>query len=177
MAGQRPLASPVVALAAADRPEKFKPAVLKVKVKTRGKATENQGPAAADEKPKQEEEKGEEEKVVVVEAEEEEREQVLPPFFTGKVDDRAASVFDALFHKRGAPHGRPGEVKWVDFLHAMTVVGFRGEKMIGSVWQFAPAEGRTIQFHEPHPTGKIPFRVARAMGRRLRKHYNWGVLA
>jgi hypothetical protein len=32
---------------------------------------------------------------------------------------------------------------------------------------------RSIQFHEPHPAGKIPFRVARRIGRRLERAYGW----
>ncbi|KAK8006464.1 hypothetical protein PG991_012761 [Apiospora marii] len=53
------------------------------------------------------------------------------------------------------------------------------EKLYGSVWQFSPSAGgaaaagltkvRAIQFHEPHPSSRIPFKIARAMGRRMKK--------
>ncbi|KAK7977615.1 hypothetical protein PG988_005105 [Apiospora saccharicola] len=72
-----------------------------------------------------------------------------------------------------------GEVKWTEFLHAMWSVGFQSEKLYGSVWQFSPAAGasaglervRAIQFHEPHPSSRIPYKIARAMGRRMRKRF------
>lgn len=46
----------------------------------------------------------------------------------------------------------------------MSSTGFAIEKLYGSVWQFTPSDldvERSIQFHEPHPSGKIPFRMAR----------------
>ena len=70
----------------------------------------------------------------------------------------------------------PGEVSWTDFLHALVSTGFKPEKLYGSVWQFTPANldvERSIQFHEPHPSGKIPFRKARQHGRRLFRAYGW----
>ena len=70
----------------------------------------------------------------------------------------------------------PGEIPWPDFLHAMVSTGFRPEKLYGSVWQLSPAGldvERAIQFHEPHPSGKIPFLIARRHGRRLNRAYGW----
>jgi hypothetical protein len=64
----------------------------------------------------------------------------------------------------------------MDFLHAMASTGFVGQKLYGSVWHFQPTRldvERSIQFHEPHPKGKIPFRAARHNGRRLSRAYGW----
>ena len=94
---------------------------------------------------------------------------------TLSISKRAFKVFSALFHR---PSGSdiPGEVPWPDFLHAMSVTGFAPEKLYGSVWQFTPTKldvERSIQFHEPHPSGKIPLRTARRHGRRLNRAYGW----
>jgi hypothetical protein len=46
----------------------------------------------------------------------------------------------------------------------------------GSVWTFSPTKLKvetSINFHEPHPNGKIPFTVARRHGRRLNRSYGW----
>ena len=70
----------------------------------------------------------------------------------------------------------PGEVPWNDFLHAMVSVGFKAMKLYGYVWQFQPTNldvERSIQFHEPHRKGKIPFTVARRFGRRFNRAYGW----
>jgi hypothetical protein len=92
-----------------------------------------------------------------------------------KLDKRALKVFSTLFYKP-SPHGQPGEVPWNDFLHAMRDTGFGIEKLYGSVWQFTPSKldvERSIQFHEPHPNPKIPYRTARRFGRRLSRAYGW----
>ncbi|ROW08476.1 hypothetical protein VMCG_03021 [Cytospora schulzeri] len=97
------------------------------------------------------------------------------------VDRRAFKVFDMLFYRPfGGAASQPGEIPWVEFTHAMHQVGFGVEKLGGSAWQFTPGralEGeeyvRGIQFHEPHPVAKIPFRMARLYGRRLARAYGW----
>lgn len=94
---------------------------------------------------------------------------------TFPVDARALKVFRTLFYTPSAS-ATPGEVPWTDFLHAMSSVGFLIEKLYGSVWQFQPTKldvERGIQFHEPHPKGKIPYRHARRHGRRLQRAYGW----
>ncbi|EKG20875.1 hypothetical protein MPH_01739 [Macrophomina phaseolina MS6] len=94
---------------------------------------------------------------------------------TFPVDKRAHKVFSTLFYSPSTS-SQPGEVAWADFLHAMTSAGFAPEKLYGSVWQFSPTKlgvERSIQFHEPHPSGKIPFLVARRHGRRLNRAYGW----
>ncbi|KAI2618753.1 hypothetical protein GGR54DRAFT_604445 [Hypoxylon sp. NC1633] len=94
---------------------------------------------------------------------------------TFKVDSRALKVFRIVFFDPAA-NTTAGEVAWRDFLHAMDSTGFTAQKLYGSVWHFQPAKldvERSIQFHEPHPRGKIPFLVARRHGRRLSRAYGW----
>ncbi|POS76791.1 hypothetical protein DHEL01_v204824 [Diaporthe helianthi] len=94
---------------------------------------------------------------------------------TSAVDARALKVFHTLFFNP-SPTAVPGEVAWNDFLHALTSTGFSAEKLYSSVWQFRPVAlsvDRSIQFHQPHPSGKIPFRDARRHGRRLNRAYGW----
>ena len=92
------------------------------------------------------------------------------------VSQRAMKVFSVLFYKPSSEADIPGEIPWVDFLHAMVSVGFGAEKMYGSAWQFTPTGldvEQSIQFHEPHPSSKLPFIVARRYGRRLSRAYGW----
>lgn len=91
------------------------------------------------------------------------------------VGRRAFKVFSTLFHVPNQTD-TPGDVPWPDFLHAMASTGFQIEKLYGSVWQFTPTKldvENSIHFHEPHPVGKIPFRMARRHGRRLNRTYGW----
>ncbi|EME42787.1 hypothetical protein DOTSEDRAFT_176085 [Dothistroma septosporum NZE10] len=95
---------------------------------------------------------------------------------TFRVDARALKVFRTIFHTP-SPNSNPGEIPWADFVHAMVSTGFRHEKLYGSVWQFNPTRldvERGIQFHEPHPSPKIPYYMARRHGRRLNRAYGWG---
>ncbi|KAH7324574.1 hypothetical protein B0I35DRAFT_449502 [Stachybotrys elegans] len=93
-----------------------------------------------------------------------------------KVDTRALKVFRILFYDP-AITSTPGEVSWRDFIYALTSTGkFTAEKLYGSVWQFSrigASDQSRIQFHEPHPHGKVPFVVARRHGRRLSRAYGW----
>jgi len=94
---------------------------------------------------------------------------------TFKLKNRSFKVFKSLFYKP-SQNDLPGEILWADFLFAMVATGFAPEKLYGSVWQFTPSHldvERSIQFHEPHPVGKIPFRNARRIGRRLNRAYGW----
>lgn len=94
---------------------------------------------------------------------------------TFAVDARSIKVFRTLFYNPNITSS-PGEVPWNDFLHAMTTTGFMAEKLYGSVWQFRPTNldvERAIQFHEPHPKGKLTFTMARRIGRRLNRAYGW----
>lgn len=95
---------------------------------------------------------------------------------TFQLDARALKVFRTLFYTPSLT-ATPGEVSWTDFLHAMVSAGFKPEKLYGSVWQFRPTKldvERSIQFHEPHPSGKLPYKTARRFGRRLNRAYGWG---
>ncbi|KAI9241347.1 MAG: hypothetical protein BYD32DRAFT_406180 [Podila humilis] len=99
----------------------------------------------------------------------------LDPQRTFKLDKRALRVFSTLFYQPSTS-SQPGEIPWNDFLYAMAATGFAMEKLYGSVWHFTPSGldvERSIQFHEPHPTSKIPFRIARGFGRRLFRTYGW----
>ena len=94
---------------------------------------------------------------------------------TFRVDKRAAKTFKTLFFVPSLS-AQPGEVAWGDFLHALVSTGFSAEKLYGSVWQFTPTKldvERGIQFHEPHPSGKLSFTTARRFGRRLNRAYGW----
>ncbi|KAK3669234.1 hypothetical protein LTR78_010888 [Recurvomyces mirabilis] len=92
------------------------------------------------------------------------------------VDARALKVFRTLLFFTPSAHATPGELAWTDFLYAMDSVGFHIEKLHGSAWQFQPTKlgiERGVQFHEPHPSGKLTYRVARRIGRRLERAYGW----
>ncbi|KAG4428513.1 hypothetical protein IFR05_016002 [Cadophora sp. M221] len=93
------------------------------------------------------------------------------------VDQRFLKVFKTIFFTPNQTD-TPGEIPWADFLHAMDKTGFRIEKLYGSVWHFEPTKldvERDINFHEPHPHSKIPYKIARRMGRRLARAYGWHV--
>ncbi|PVH95695.1 hypothetical protein DM02DRAFT_689572 [Periconia macrospinosa] len=91
---------------------------------------------------------------------------------------RPYQVFKTIMGLHAADPGScPKVVKWPDFIHAMTCVGFAVEKLQGSAWQFTPGKdsdvARGIQFHEPHPESDIPYAMARRFGRRLERVYGW----
>jgi hypothetical protein len=92
------------------------------------------------------------------------------------VDARALKVLRTLFYDPTVT-STPGEVPWMDFVHTMKSAGdFSAEKMYGSVWSFTKiteGEASRIQFHEPHPKGKLSFNIARRYGRRLNRRYGW----
>ncbi|CAK1357618.1 uncharacterized protein RHO25_008276 [Cercospora beticola] len=102
-------------------------------------------------------------------------ENLLDPQPIFEVDNRALKVFKTIFYTPSSG-STPGELPWADFVHAMVATGFKSEKLYGSVWQFSPTKldvERSIQFHEPHPSGKIPYWIARRHGRRLNRAYGW----
>lgn len=91
------------------------------------------------------------------------------------LDNRALKVFRTVFYTPSST-ATLGELPWTDFVHAMISTGFSAEKLYGSVWQFRPTNldiDRSIQFHEPHPASKLPYRTARRFGRRLNRAYGW----
>ncbi|KAK2749625.1 hypothetical protein FQN57_005847 [Myotisia sp. PD_48] len=94
------------------------------------------------------------------------------PIMVGK---RAYKVLASLFHSPDM-EAQQNEIPWTDFLSAMSAAGLSPAKLHGSVWQFTPKKmelERSIQFHEPHPHRKIPFNMARRIGRRLYRAYGW----
>lgn len=96
-----------------------------------------------------------------------------PRFTVGK---KAHHTFWTVFFQPSAS-SHPGEILRTEFLSAMNTISFSPEKVHGSVWRFTPREAsvidpqQPINFHEPHPEGKLKFEVARNCGRRLTKNY------
>jgi hypothetical protein len=144
------LHTPLPSLALEDRAQASRDFPLpKTKIKTRGESTET-----------------------VPDVYQEPIPDVQPIF---QVTNRALKVFRTLFFMPSKTD-QPGEVTWSDFLYSMSVMGFAPQKLYGSVWQFSPTEldvNQSIQFHEPHPGTKIPFKRARRIGRRLGRTYGW----
>lgn len=93
---------------------------------------------------------------------------------------RELRVFSALFHQSSMKDAPSKEVIWDNFLAAMRAIGFDGKKVYGSVWRFTPPTSGVlvtetpINFHEPHPHGKLSFWDARRFGRRLNRAYGLG---
>jgi hypothetical protein len=94
------------------------------------------------------------------------------------VSKRDFATFKTLFFNPTSTD-QPGEIPWMDFVHALHTVGFAPEKQRGSAWQFTPTGkglgdvGRGIGFHEPHPEKKLTFKKARHYGRRLNRAFGW----
>lgn len=150
-----------------EEPPKFSPEFKKTRIKTRGL------PAPAD--------------IVVVEAHPDGPDGIMENDGQDMLDNggkeapvhdlgkRGRKVLATLFHI-DAMRNQRGEIPWRDFLQVMTSLDFNAEKLYGSVWQFTPMMGsvkRGIHVHEPHPSGKIPFYMARMIGRRLIRTYGW----
>ncbi|KAL8764002.1 MAG: hypothetical protein Q9184_000290 [Pyrenodesmia sp. 2 TL-2023] len=92
-----------------------------------------------------------------------------------RLDKRVYKVFSSIF-RLFTKDGVPGEVPWSDFINAMVSIGFPVQSLDGSASVFSPADGslsRSIIFHEPHPMSKIPYLVARWVGRRLNRTFGW----
>ncbi|QDS69706.1 hypothetical protein FKW77_009812 [Venturia effusa] len=80
------------------------------------------------------------------------QEQVLPKQHLFHLKERDLKVFRNLFYQP-SNEDAVGKIKFNDFLHAMSSVGFSYQKMGGSAWLFVPPaewETRGISFHEPH---------------------------
>ena len=92
-----------------------------------------------------------------------------------KVSKRGFKIFSTLFYTPSEANA-PGEIPWSEFLSAMASVGFSLKKLDGSAWLFAPVNdifSRSIIFHAPHPSSRIPFKIARRFGRRLERAFGW----
>jgi hypothetical protein len=101
-----------------------------------------------------------------------------------KVPRRDYKVFCALLPPPTSDFHQRSEISWDELLHAMESIGLQPEKLYGSVWIFKPLPGdackvqvnRSIQFHEPKEVrkgSKIPSRMVRVLGRRLKYTYGW----
>lgn len=97
---------------------------------------------------------------------------------TYSVPRRMLKVFNALFFVPNVT-ATPGDVPWRDFIDALACAGLQAEKLRGSAWRFTPSPladehlRGSILFHEPHPSDKLAFWVARRYGIRLRRLYGW----
>lgn len=95
------------------------------------------------------------------------------PIFS--LDKRAYKVFTSLF-RLSTKDGVPGELPWNDFLYAMVAIGFSVHSLDGSASIFSRTDegvDRSIIFHEPHPDSKMPYLIAKRVGRRLNRTYGW----
>ncbi|KAL8381894.1 hypothetical protein RB595_005916 [Gaeumannomyces hyphopodioides] len=105
-----------------------------------------------------------------------------------KVGKRELKVFNALFHEPfiGQSGGKPAEIPWAEFVHAMHAVGFTVTKLYGSAWLFvrpadadaddgeAAEKATTMLVQEPYTaSNKILPTAARVIGRRLAWNLEW----
>lgn len=100
------------------------------------------------------------------------------------VSRRAFRALNALLPAPTSTSHQRAEVAWNELLSAMDEIGLQPEKLYGSVWVFKPcADGkckvdvtRSISFHEPKEVRrghKIPTKMVRTFGRRLKHAYGW----
>lgn len=93
-----------------------------------------------------------------------------------KLGKKAYRTLTTLFHSAEEHAQRPREVIWTDFAYAMVAAGFTVNRLWGSAWHFRPIDqsmGRSIQFHEPHPSHKLDVNLCRHTGRRLNRAFGW----
>ncbi|KAG8528670.1 uncharacterized protein KY384_006357 [Bacidia gigantensis] len=92
-----------------------------------------------------------------------------------KLNKRGLQAFATLFYiQHGESLAR--ELRWTEFLFAMTAAGFSNQKLYGSAWLFERNEGnprKSIIFHEPHKDPKIPRNICRRMAGRLERAFGW----
>ncbi|KIK68788.1 hypothetical protein GYMLUDRAFT_36279 [Collybiopsis luxurians FD-317 M1] len=119
-----------------------------------------------------------------------------PPHSPILVPRRAYKTLMRVFHTP-SPDRVPGEVSWMDFLHAMTSAGCTAKRLMGSAWMFTFSESdskaisgsslqesdganegrvvRSVIIHEPHPAPNIPIHQVRKHGRRLARRWGWNI--
>ena len=126
--------------------ESIKP--IKLKIKTRGNATEGNNETIPKEKTTER----------------------IP---TIVVSLRSHEVFSAIFHSTEGPS--VGNIPWGEFLFAFAEVGFRIQQRHGAICLFTPLDGnmRPITFHKPHPSNELPIQSAWYFGSRLKRAYGW----
>lgn len=86
---------------------------------------------------------------------------------------RAISVFTRMFTAGPPETGQTCD--WDQFVHAMKDVGFSARISTSSAVVFAQNEHGKIIFHRPHPVAKIDPVMLKAIGKRLRKWFAWGL--
>lgn len=89
-------------------------------------------------------------------------------------DARVLRVSRSLFFDPNI-RSTPGELDWTEFLNAMESVGSnysKSGKTSGSSRRFTGRD-HGISIDAPHPRGKIPFWMARFIGRRLNHRLGW----
>ncbi|CAD6586423.1 MAG: hypothetical protein ASARMPREDX12_002366 [Alectoria sarmentosa] len=98
-----------------------------------------------------------------------------PGVKTFKLSNRAYKVMSALFPS-STQERTTGKIVWKEFVHAFYKLDFDIRSLDGSAWYFEPTWKRDspITFHEPHPTGEIPFANLRRYASRLTRKYGWG---
>ncbi len=94
---------------------------------------------------------------------------------TFPLSNRAYKVMSALFPS-STQERTTGKILWRDFVHAFYKLDFDIKSLDGSAWYFEPTWKRDspITFHEPHPSGEIPFANLRRYASRLARKYGWG---
>lgn len=99
-------------------------------------------------------------------------EREIRPRFT--VSPKALKVFETVFFTPNET-SQPGEVAWTDYVAALESIGFVAQKLQGSSWQFRHSQsGKSILFHQPHPSPRLTYWQARFYGRRLTKNFGLG---
>jgi len=79
-----------------------------------------------------------------------------------------------FFPLSGPGHTR-GKVRWQDFVHAMSKLGFSIECRAGSACYFEPTWNpeEPVSIHRPHPSDEIRLDMIRWYASRLRRKYGW----
>ncbi|KIJ52384.1 hypothetical protein M422DRAFT_26003 [Sphaerobolus stellatus SS14] len=50
-----------------------------------------------------------------------------------------------------------GTIAWKEVLAGFIQLGFSVGKLRGSIWKFRHPDGRSVNFHEPHPGSNLSF--------------------
>ncbi len=92
-------------------------------------------------------------------------------------DRTTLETFRHMFHTPTVSHTR-GDLRWSDLLSALTNFGFAALQLYASVWSFKPVTvdvKQSFRFHQLHPESKIPYIIARRLGRKLNRTYGWSL--
>lgn len=92
-----------------------------------------------------------------------------------QVTKRAYEMLKTMFPATAIEANSKG-IEWINFVYAMSDMGFSARNAGGSVVSFSSQDAsdkRRINFHKPHPGSKIDVVVLRSMGTRLTRHFGW----